>query len=150
MTKEAWFTYYGKLRGQGRPRFTRKGRAYETKEDREFKEAIAATYEKNCSRWFGTAELHVLIKITRALPKSKPKRIVSEPDTLKPDADNIAKAVLDALNGVAYVDDAQVTSLGIIKNPRSRELDEDLLTVYIEEIERGTCEDQEKRPDGAA
>ena len=33
----------------------------------------------------------------------------------KPDVDNIAKAVLDALNGIAYDDDKQITSLVIDK-----------------------------------
>lgn len=31
------FTYVGKVRGQGRPRFRRNGSAYETKEDADFK-----------------------------------------------------------------------------------------------------------------
>ena len=35
--------------------------------------------------------------------------------TKKPDADNLAKAVLDAMNGVAYVDDSQVCHLSIVK-----------------------------------
>jgi Holliday junction resolvase RusA-like endonuclease len=33
----------------------------------------------------------------------------------KPDIDNIAKSVLDGLNGVAYVDDKQVYSLSVTK-----------------------------------
>lgn len=33
----------------------------------------------------------------------------------KPDADNIAKIVCDALNGVAYNDDTQVVSLTVLK-----------------------------------
>jgi Holliday junction resolvase RusA-like endonuclease len=35
--------------------------------------------------------------------------------TKKPDADNIAKVVLDALNGVAYSDDKQVVNLAVTK-----------------------------------
>lgn len=35
--------------------------------------------------------------------------------TKKPDADNIAKIVLDALNGVAYTDDTQVVNLSVQK-----------------------------------
>jgi Holliday junction resolvase RusA-like endonuclease len=35
--------------------------------------------------------------------------------TKKPDADNIAKIILDALNGVAYTDDTQVINLLVQK-----------------------------------
>ena len=34
---------------------------------------------------------------------------------MKPDADNIAKAILDALNELYYEDDSQVTRLAIAK-----------------------------------
>ncbi len=33
----------------------------------------------------------------------------------KPDSDNIAKVVADALNGIAYDDDAQIADLTVIK-----------------------------------
>lgn len=33
----------------------------------------------------------------------------------KPDCDNIAKTILDALNGLAYDDDAQVVYLSVYK-----------------------------------
>ena len=33
----------------------------------------------------------------------------------KPDTDNIAKAILDALNGLAYYDDAQIVELTVAK-----------------------------------
>lgn len=35
--------------------------------------------------------------------------------TKKPDTDNIAKAICDALNGVAYRDDAQICCLTVQK-----------------------------------
>ena len=35
--------------------------------------------------------------------------------TQKPDADNIAKSVLDALNGLAYADDKQIVTLVVDK-----------------------------------
>ena len=35
--------------------------------------------------------------------------------TKKPDIDNIMKAVLDALNGVAYYDDSQVCKVNFMK-----------------------------------
>jgi len=62
----------------------------------------------------------VRIDIYRALPASRPRRVDAEADTFKPDADNVAKAVLDGLNGAAYDDDAQVVELHVIKHPRTR------------------------------
>lgn len=62
----------------------------------------------------------VAIVATRPLPKSRPKYVVYEPDTYKPDADNIAKLVLDGLNGRAWEDDAQVTDLTVSKTGRTR------------------------------
>lgn len=35
--------------------------------------------------------------------------------TVKPDTDNVAKIVLDALNGIAYHDDAQIVQLTVLK-----------------------------------
>lgn len=35
--------------------------------------------------------------------------------TKKPDADNVAKVIADALNGLAYDDDAQITDLSVLK-----------------------------------
>jgi Holliday junction resolvase RusA-like endonuclease len=39
----------------------------------------------------------------------------SDRPTKKPDADNICKAVCDAMNGIVYKDDAQVVSLHFTK-----------------------------------
>ena len=44
-----------------------------------------------------------------ARPKSAPKRVTMP--TTKPDADNLGKMLLDALNGYAFKDDAQLTSV---------------------------------------
>ena len=38
----------------------------------------------------------------------------------KPDIDNMAKTVLDALNGLAYVDDSQIYSLTLYKTYSER------------------------------
>ncbi len=40
----------------------------------------------------------------------------SQPRPIKPDVDNITKLVLDALNGVLWVDDAQVVNLSVWKH----------------------------------
>lgn len=57
----------------------------------------------------------------RELPKSRPKRVSSEPDTFKPDFDNIEKLIADALTGLAYEDDKQVVDCHTIKHPRVRD-----------------------------
>ena len=49
----------------------------------------------------------------------------------KPDCDNIAKIVLDALNKIAYVDDSQVVELAVKK----RYAEKAKVSVHIEEIE---------------
>lgn len=61
------------------------------------------------------------VDIYRGIPKSWSKtkqeqaeRGIIKP-TLKPDVDNYVKGIKDALNGIAYVDDSQVTVLLISK-----------------------------------
>lgn len=122
----------GDVVGQHRPRFTRTGRTYTLKEDRGAMRAIAREFEcaypgirptdRPCS---------VLVETWRKLPKSRPKRIAQEDDTFKPDCDNVAKLVLDALNGIAWTDDKQVFELHVVKHPRERRADE-LMRVVIE------------------
>ena len=50
--------------------------------------------------------------------------------TKKPDADNIAKAILDALNGLAFYDDAQVVYLQVSK----RYSNEPRAVVFIDDV----------------
>ena len=55
------------------------------------------------------------------IPKSKSKNVKAQMENgiirpvKKPDVDNIAKAVFDSLNGIAYKDDAQVVELSMSK-----------------------------------
>lgn len=65
-------------------------------------------------------EVFVYVTLYSPLPKGKPKRIESEPFTVKPDGDNCLKGICDALNGVAWDDDAQVTIKQVIKARRTR------------------------------
>lgn len=79
---------------------------------------------------FFTGAVTVGLTVFRKLPDSRPKRVASEPDTSKPDIDNVAKAVLDALKGKAYADDAQVTALYAEKQPRTR-IEHDFTEIQI-------------------
>lgn len=136
MRKEFKFT--GKVIGQPRPRFTKAGAVYEPAHAKQYKQAIAAAYIEQCGGYnFGDLPLFVSITVARELPKSlqRKRQDVKLQDTAKPDIDNIAKAVLDALEGVAYDNDAQVIWLFAGKDARtSHDGAGDFLTVRIEDI----------------
>lgn len=127
----ACFEYRGPVKGQARPRFDgRSGRAYEAKGMREYKAAIKAAYLEQVGKSFWGAPLEVSIHAYKPIARSTPKRVTLQAWKAKPDADNIAKAVLDALKGVAFDDDSQVVQLRVWKHVRTREQQEGL-TVYM-------------------
>lgn len=99
-----------------RARFTKFGAPYTPKETECEEREIARLYKGAKS----SGPVRVTIRASSPLPKSRPNRIESEPWTIAPDIDNIAKAVLDALNEVAYDDDAQVVELHVYKHARTR------------------------------
>lgn len=111
--------------GKGRPRAgkTRDGRPVMYTPDK------TLVYE-NYIKWIYTATykslklcgpLSVSICVGYPVPKSASKkdraRMFSDSirPAKKPDCDNIAKIILDALNGVAYDDDRQVVELIVLK-----------------------------------
>lgn len=139
------FEIEGKPVGKGRPRFRRMGNFVQT-----YTPEKTAEYEKLVRIRFQNAggvitDKPVRVEITAffAPPKSTKKRDKAEMlmnkilPTKKPDCDNIAKIILDALNQIAYKDDSQVIELVVKK----RHLAEAKVTVHIEEIETaGDCD----------
>lgn len=110
------------VRGKGRVRFARAtGRTYTPDATAEAMQIIRQEWGDRTGAPAGVP-VTVRILTTRPMPKSRPKKIVTEPDVYKPDADNIAKLVLDALNGIAWSDDTQVTGLYVYKCNRMRNL----------------------------
>ena len=109
------FAVPGDPQGKGRPRFTRSGHVYTDKKTKDYERTIRLCYKFNHSEVF---EGPVSVKITALFPIPKSERKSSKAEMAaghirpktKPDGDNIEKAVLDALNGVAYGDDRQVVS----------------------------------------
>ena len=68
----------------------------------------------------GPTDQPVTMRIEAVFPRPKgkvwkTKRMASYPNCSKPDVDNVGKAVMDALNGIAYRDDSQVWLLTVIK-----------------------------------
>ena len=113
------FVVEGKPTGKGRPRFKRMGSFVQT-----YTPEKTADYEKLVRLKFQNVggvitDKPVKIEITAffAPPKSTRKRDKAEMlanrilPAKKPDCDNIAKIILDALNKIAYVDDSQVVEL---------------------------------------
>ena len=105
------------------------------------KTVLYENFVKNCfleqceHKFFDKEPLKMNIWAFFPIPKSttkKDKALMVEwklHPTKKPDADNIAKVICDALNGVAYGDDTQVVDLNIRKRYTNKE---PRVLVYIE------------------
>ena len=65
-----------------------------------------------------------------ACRKGNPRK--EEWRTKRPDADNVAKAICDALNGVAFDDDSQVVDLCVMKRQAAQGLPPDVIVVISE------------------
>jgi Holliday junction resolvase RusA-like endonuclease len=63
----------------------------------------------------GPVSIKIVCLFDRPKSHSKKRRQYTEPKTTKPDLDNVGKAILDALNEIAYNDDGQVFMLTIAK-----------------------------------
>ena len=131
---------YGDPRGKGRPRFTMKGHA--------FTDAKTAEYERNVKKvWKSsgceclaeqptTIIINAFFRVPSSLSKKKREALFGQPHLHKPDADNIGKILLDALNGLAYADDKQINTL--LVNKKYVDSDDDEPRVEITII--GGCE----------
>ena len=104
------FTVEGRPVPKARPRVAR-GHAYTPQRTKDYEEFVRIAYKNAGGTKFEGA---VFIKI-RAVYKAPKKSLLYHNRTKKPDLDNIAKAILDGLNGVAYEDDSQVSFLQIEK-----------------------------------
>lgn len=121
---------------KGRPRFTRFGGAYTPTKTKKYETAIAEYYTQ-ASKGFTFEDTPVCVNIVfgMPIPKSAPKsrreamQVGVIRHTKKPDLDNLAKAVLDALNEIAWKDDSQIVRLSVMKEYSS----EPYVYLYIHE-----------------
>lgn len=118
---QAIFTVNGAPEGKARPRVTTRG-TYTPHKTAAYEKLVQMSFRTQCPGvFFCDAPLCVYITANFAPPPSAAKRKRSRMlsgeirPTKKPDADNIAKAVCDALNGVAYRDDSQICRLTVSK-----------------------------------
>ena len=99
--------------GKQRPRATYHGnviRLYTPGKTRDFEQMVRDEWLREIGDEYADFDgpVDVMVTYARELAKSNPKYWVGRADLGKPDIDNVLKAVLDALNGVAYKDDSQV------------------------------------------
>lgn len=125
MTMTIEFTVDGSPHGKGRPRFRRFGNFVSTYTDAKtksyetlVKEAAIKAME-NRPLIEGPVKLDLIIRLP--VPKSYPKKRSeaclngSEWPTKKPDWDNVAKSVADAMNDIVFLDDTQIVIARVVK-----------------------------------
>ncbi len=115
------FTIPGEAVGKGRPRMTRAGHAFTPQKTRNA-EAHVKLIAGQAMQGRAPIEhpVHVEIAIECLIPPSWPRKkhalaVLNVLRPGKPDIDNVVKLILDALNGIALVDDKQVASVTATK-----------------------------------
>ena len=120
------FEVLGTPVGKSRPKFsTVNGHAvaYTPAKTASYETLVRLSYQQQIGAFMFNKDkpLRAIIRAFFPIPKSASKKKREQMEagkirhTKKCDADNIAKACLDALNGIAFYDDSQVCELSISK-----------------------------------
>lgn len=134
------FSIPGPPKGKGRPKFSRQGdfvKTYTPKETANYENLVKLMYDKYCKNTMLEGPIRAELIGYFPIPSSTSKKrakLMEEGKiryTKKIDCDNLAKIVLDALNNIAYKDDAQVCELIVVKKYGT----EPKVTVRLTEIE---------------
>lgn len=118
------FEIIGEPKGKGRHRAAVVGgkiRTYTPEATASYENLVKVMYLQQVGNKRLQGAIHADIVAFYTIPKSwtKKRKQAAEEGTqrpqTKPDCDNIAKIILDSLNGIAYDDDKQVVSMTICK-----------------------------------
>jgi len=101
---------------KGRGRATRTGRVFTPAKTRKAEDTLAGRAMALLAGVEGlplTGPLRLEATFTSVVPKSwsTNKRLAAKAPTSRPDVDNLLKLATDALNGVVWVDDAQLVTI---------------------------------------
>ena len=111
------FTVPGIPVGKGRPRFMKNGHTYTPQKTRDYEDKVVQCWK--CQGFADGIPLRATVTAFFTIPKSTSKKKAAamdgRPHIKRPDAYNVAKAILDALNGHAYNDDSTIASLTVWK-----------------------------------
>jgi len=120
MRMNLMFEISGAPRGKGRPRFAKVGKFIKTYTDDKtaaFENLVAISYMQNLDRPPLPLDCPVKIEVWFHMPipaswsKKKREAAIGKPCSTKPDIDNMTKAILDGLNGLAFTDDSRVCAM---------------------------------------
>lgn len=123
-TKSISFNIPGEPQGKGRPRFSTRGgfvKTYTPENTASYENFVKVCYLNEFHDFKIKGEIEAEIYAYFPIPKnfSKKKRQLASYGEIrpakKPDCDNIAKIILDSLNGIAYEDDRQIIDLKVAK-----------------------------------
>lgn len=131
------FIVKGTPKGKGRPRFAQ-GHAYTPQSTREYEKQILCAWKaENAEPFSENAYISLSVDAYFPIPKSARKddrfRMANGYmlPSKKPDADNILKAVADALNGYAFQDDKQIVGMHVRKFYTPIEAHEGWIDVFL-------------------
>ena len=135
------FTVPGTPVAKGRPRFVNRGRfvqAYTPDKTYNYEQLVKLAWmQAGCEKLNGP----IIAQITAYMPipksESKKKKAAMEAGLILPtsrlDLDNICKAILDALNKIAYDDDGQIVEL----HARKLYSDTPRAEITLQEVDNG-------------
>ncbi len=120
------FTVFGQPIGKGRPKFSTvcgHVNTYTPEKTANYETLVKYAYQSQCNgiRFDPKVPLDVRITAYFKIPSSASKKrakLMREHiirPVVKPDLDNVAKVVLDAVNGVAFYDDSQIADMQVRK-----------------------------------
>ena len=134
------FEVIGKIQPKQRPRFVRKGayiQTYTPEPTLRYQKLVADSYlEKygNLKELTGalSVEITAFFNVPKSYSKKRRRELYGKPNTQhNGDIDNVAKSVLDGLNGIAYDDDTIIYDLHITKYYVTSDEDTERVVVKI-------------------
>lgn len=125
------FTIPGEPAGKGRPRFSRVGgvvRTHTPAKTKSYEQLVQSCFLKAAKGAAFDKNEMIFVRILACfgIPKSATKKrraMMLQGEILptkRPDFDNIGKIICDALNGIAYHDDAQIVAAQVVKKYTER------------------------------
>ena len=123
------FEMTGSIVGKARPRMnTYTGSVYTPTRTKDYESLVMQYFLLKYPRYKPfegrvQVEINALFEVPKSTKKADKELMLSNQinPTKKPDIDNIVKIILDAMNGIAFKDDIQITKLNVEKTYSTQE-----------------------------